>query len=73
MILFQTPEENRVVFLAQLMEQIGPEIFGPNYKISQVLPAISVIESLEAAIIELSNHWHPCCVVHNDLKFNNVF
>lgn len=72
----QTPEEkNRVVFgnLAQPMERIGPEIFGlasPDHL--KFFALYQRYESLEAAIIELSNHWHPCCIVHNDLKFNNV-
>lgn len=72
----ETPKErNRVVFgnPTQPMERIGPEIFGlasPDHL--KFFALYQRYESLEAAIVELSNHWHPCCIVHNDLKFNNV-
>ncbi|MEC4819476.1 MAG: phosphotransferase [Scytonema sp. PMC 1069.18] len=29
-------------------------------------------ESLEAAIAELSYEWNPCCLIHNDLKLDNI-
>lgn len=52
---------------------IGPEIFG---KIPTDALKFYVLyqyyESLEAAIAELANEWHPCCLTHNDLKFNNI-
>jgi Phosphotransferase enzyme family len=72
----QTPEgKTRVVFgnPARPMERIGPEIFGlatPDHL--KFFALYQRYDSLEAAIVKLSEHWQPCCVVHNDLKFNNI-
>lgn len=72
----QTPAgQNRVVFgnPAQPMERIGPEIFGlatPDHL--KFFALYQRYDSLEAAIIKLNEHWQPCCIVHNDLKFNNI-
>ena len=72
----ETPAgQNRVVFgnPAQPMERIAPEIFGlatPDHL--KFFALYQRYDSLEAAIVELNNHWQPCCIVHNDLKFNNI-
>ena len=72
----ETPaEQNRVVFgnPAQPMERISPEIFGlatPDHL--KFFALYQRYDSLEAAIVKLKEHWQPCCVVHNDLKFNNI-
>lgn len=72
----QTPEgKNRIVFgnPAQPMERIAPEIFGmaaPDHL--KFFALYQRYDSLEAAIVKLNDHWQPCCVVHNDLKFNNI-
>ncbi|GAB4194926.1 MAG: hypothetical protein Fur006_40990 [Coleofasciculaceae cyanobacterium] len=58
---------------ANSIERIGPEIFG-------IVPSDCLkffilyqrYESLGNAIADLATHWHPCCVVHNDLKLNNI-
>jgi thiamine kinase-like enzyme len=66
---------HRVVFgnPAKPMERIEPEIFGlaaPDYL--KFFALYQRYDSLEAAIVKLSAHWQPCCIVHNDLKFNNI-
>ena len=72
----QTPAgQNRVVFgnPAQPMERIEPEIFGlatPDHL--KFFALYQRYDSLEAAIVKLNEHWQPCCIVHNDLKFNNI-
>lgn len=53
--------------------RIGPEIFG-------LVPADGLkyfvlyqrYESLSAAIADLATHWHPCCLIHNDLRLDNI-
>ena len=52
---------------------IGPEIFGmiPTDALKFYV-LYQYYESLSAAIAELANEWHPCCLTHNDLKFNNI-
>ncbi len=58
---------------AQGIGSIGPEIFGmvPTDALKFYV-LYQCYESLEAAIAELANEWHPCCLTHNDLKFNNI-
>lgn len=72
----QTPKD-KVRFLfgnpARRMERIGPEIFGAVPRdCVKFFVLYQRYDSLAAAIADLSDHWQPCCVVHNDLKLNNV-
>lgn len=53
--------------------RIGPDVFG-NYS-ADILKFFSLYQkydSLEKAIAELTNSFNPCCLVHNDLKLNNI-
>jgi Phosphotransferase enzyme family len=68
-------DKHHVVFgnPAKPMERIAPEIFGlaaPDH--IKFFALYQRYDSLEAAIVQLNTHWQPCCVVHNDLKFNNI-
>ncbi len=58
---------------AQGIGSIGSEIFGevPTEALKFYI-LYQCYESLSAAIAELANEWHPCCLTHNDLKFNNI-
>ena len=58
---------------AQEIGSIGPEIFGtvPTEALKFYI-LYQCYESLSAAIAELASEWHPCCLTHNDLKFNNI-
>lgn len=65
--------EYSILNLTRGLEQIRPEIFGqiPQdalrfYKLYQRY------DSLGQAISELANTFEPCCLVHNDLKINNI-
>jgi hypothetical protein len=59
--------------LIQGLERIGPEIFGQ-------VPADGLkffalyqrYDSLGQAIRELADTFNPCCLIHNDLKLNNI-
>ena len=67
----QSPEPK--ADLVKNIERIGPEIFG-------LVPADGLkffalyqrYDSLGQAIAELGNSLVPCCLVHNDLKLNNI-
>ena len=53
--------------------RIGPEVFG-NYP-SDILKFFTLYQrydSLGQAIAELTNAFSACCLVHNDLKLNNI-
>ena len=53
--------------------RIGPEVFGsipPDCLKFYVL--YQRYESLVAAVADLTAGWHPCCVIHNDLKLDNI-
>lgn len=59
--------------LSQDLRAIYPEIFGAIssdgikfYQLYQRDP------SLAAAIANLNDLYEPCCLIHNDLKFNNI-
>ncbi|MEM9510797.1 MAG: aminoglycoside phosphotransferase family protein [Cyanobacteria bacterium P01_E01_bin.35] len=59
--------------LTRRLERIKPEIFGqvPQdalrfYKLYQRY------DSLGQAISEITNAYEPCCLIHNDLKINNI-
>jgi hypothetical protein len=58
---------------AQGIGSIGPEIFGvvPTDAL-QFYILYQNCEGLEAAIADLANAWHPCCLTHNDLNLNNI-
>jgi thiamine kinase-like enzyme len=61
------------VMLAKGLERIGPEIFGEFP--AEALKFFSLYqryESLSQAISELSQSVKLSCLIHNDLKFNNV-
>ncbi|MBD2774751.1 aminoglycoside phosphotransferase family protein [Iningainema tapete] len=58
---------------AQGIESIGPEIFGTvPIDALKFYVLYQRYESLEAAIAELAGEFAPCCLTHNDLKFNNI-
>jgi thiamine kinase-like enzyme len=53
--------------------RIGPEVFG--YYTGDILKFFSLYQrydSLEKAIAELTDSFNLCCLVHNDLKLNNI-
>ncbi|WP_375498193.1 phosphotransferase [uncultured Nostoc sp.] len=58
---------------AQRLERIGPEVFGsiPDDCL-KFLVLYQRYESLGAAVAELTASLHPCCVIHNDLKLDNI-
>ncbi|MBR8834333.1 MAG: aminoglycoside phosphotransferase family protein [Stigonema ocellatum SAG 48.90 = DSM 106950] len=58
---------------AQGIGSIGPEIFGmiPTDALKFYV-LYQCYESLSAAIAELAHEWQPCCLTHNDLKFDNI-
>lgn len=58
---------------AQGIGSISPEIFGtvPSEALKFYI-LYQRYESLESAIADLANEWHPCCLTHNDLKLNNI-
>jgi thiamine kinase-like enzyme len=64
---------NIAAHLVKNLERIGPEIFG-------LVPADGLkffalyqrYDSLGKAIAELGTSVSPCCLVHNDLKLNNI-
>lgn len=53
--------------------RIGPEIFGsiPDDCLKFYV-LYQRYESLVAAVADLTAGWHPCCVIHNDLKLDNI-
>ncbi|MCF2147569.1 phosphotransferase [Desmonostoc muscorum LEGE 12446] len=55
------------------LEQLTPEIFGkyPDDAL-KFFTLYQRYSSLKQAIAELSNIIEPCCVIHNDLKLNNI-
>ncbi|MGH2415104.1 MAG: phosphotransferase family protein, partial [Microcystaceae cyanobacterium] len=64
---------NQASGITRELERIEPEIFGQ-------VPAEGLkffalyqrYDSLGKAIAELSNAFEPCCLMHNDLKLNNI-
>lgn len=58
---------------AQVLGRIGPEIFSSiPADCLKFFALYQRYESLGAAVKNLSTHWHPCCLTHNDLKLNNI-
>lgn len=53
--------------------RIGPEVFG-NYPpdILKFFTLYQRYDNLGQAIAELTNAFNACCLVHNDLKLNNI-
>jgi hypothetical protein len=64
---------NQVTNLARSLEKIEPEVFG-QYPADglKFLMLYQRFDSLGKAIAELSKAIKPCCLVHNDLKLNNI-
>ncbi|NEO92644.1 MAG: aminoglycoside phosphotransferase family protein [Moorea sp. SIO3G5] len=67
------PSPNQAQNLTKNLERISPKVF------SQVPPdglkffaLYQRYDSLGKAIAELSNSFDACCLVHNDLKLNNI-
>jgi len=64
---------NQAPHLIRVLDRIGPEVFG-------LVPADGLrffalyqrYDSLGQAIKELSAALEPCCLIHNDLKLNNI-
>jgi serine/threonine protein kinase len=59
--------------LAHSLNRVEPEIFGsvPADGI-KFLALYQRYDSLEKAIANLLDTFNPCCLVHNDLKLNNI-
>ncbi|MCU0536234.1 MAG: phosphotransferase [Hydrococcus sp. Prado102] len=59
--------------LTSALDRIEPEVFGlvPAHGI-KFLALYQRYDSLGSAIAELTKAFHPCCLVHNDLKLNNI-
>jgi serine/threonine protein kinase len=55
------------------LEQLTPEIFGeyPDDAL-KFFALYQRYSSLKQALAELSNVMEPCCLIHNDLKLNNI-
>lgn len=53
--------------------RVEPEVFG-NYSadIIKFFTLYQRYDSLDLAIAELIDSFNPCCLVHNDLKLNNI-
>jgi hypothetical protein len=70
---YQSQESYQNASHVKNLERIGPEIFG-------LVPADGLkffslyqrYDSLGKAISELGSSLVPCCLVHNDLKLNNI-
>ncbi|MDF5734034.1 MAG: phosphotransferase [Rhizonema sp. PD38] len=57
----------------QGIESIEPKIFSTvPLEALKFYVLYQRYESLEAAIAELASEWRPCCLTHNDLKFENI-
>jgi thiamine kinase-like enzyme len=69
----QGAASNQVAQWTQGLERIGPEVFGmfPADGL-KFLALYQRFDSLGNAIAELSAAYQPCCLTHNDLKFNNI-
>jgi 5-methylthioribose kinase len=69
---FFTPTD-QVKYLIKGLERIEPEIFGsvPADGI-KFLALYQRYDSLGNAIAQLTDAFNPCCLVHNDLKLNNI-
>lgn len=58
---------------AQGIEFIKPDIFGQvPIDALKFYILYQRYESLEAAIAELASEFYPCCLTHNNLKFDNI-
>lgn len=72
---YQFPEKSSAYVYNNILniERLSPEILGsiPNDCL-KFFVLYQRFESLRAAILELTQNWHFCCVTHNDLKLNNV-
>lgn len=59
--------------LAQVLRRVEPEIFSSmSVDCLKFFALYQRYESLGAAVEDISEHWHPCCLTHNDLKLNNI-
>jgi hypothetical protein len=69
----QGAASNQVAQWTKGIERIGPEVFGmfPADGL-KFLALYQRFDSLSKAIAELSAAYQPCCLTHNDLKFNNM-
>ncbi|HBB33681.1 MAG TPA: LPS biosynthesis choline kinase [Cyanobacteria bacterium UBA8803] len=66
-----TPDQ--VPNLIQGLERIGPEIFGQVSADGLKFFALyQRYDSLGQAIRELADSFKPCCLIHDDLKLNNI-
>jgi thiamine kinase-like enzyme len=53
--------------------RLKPEIFGQiNQDGLEFYRLYQRYDSLQTAIVELGQTWNPCCLVHHDLKLNNI-
>jgi serine/threonine protein kinase len=53
--------------------RISPEIFGTiTIDCLNFYALYQRYESLEASVNELANNWNPCCLIHNDVKLENI-
>ncbi|WP_193194913.1 phosphotransferase [Nostoc sp. MG11] len=64
---------NQAFEMIHSLKRLTPEIFG-NYPADALkfFVLYQRYSSLEQAIAELSNAIEPCCLIHNDLKLNNI-
>jgi serine/threonine protein kinase len=63
----------RVPDLNQNLRQISPEIFSTTAADGlQFYQLYQRYESLGKAIADLNSAYQPCCLIHNDLKLDNV-
>jgi tRNA A-37 threonylcarbamoyl transferase component Bud32 len=62
-----------VQYLADKLERVEPEIFGqvpPD--VLKFIALYQRYDSLGQAVGELAGTFAPCCLMHNDLKLNNI-
>ncbi|WP_427160399.1 phosphotransferase [Aliinostoc sp. HNIBRCY26] len=64
---------NPVHYLINKLERVTPEVFAiaPPDAL-KFLAFYQRYEILGKAVTELANSLHPCCLIHNDLKLNNL-
>ncbi|MBW4684852.1 MAG: phosphotransferase [Komarekiella atlantica HA4396-MV6] len=64
---------NQAFEMIHSLKRLTPEIFG-NYPADALkfFVLYQRYSSLEQAIAELRNAIEPCCLIHNDLKLNNI-
>lgn len=58
---------------AQGLGRLTPEIFGVvPIEALKFFVLYQRYESLATAIADLATYWHPCCLTHNNLQFDNI-